>query len=77
MEAIINEALKNGIWVALSVFLIFYNMKANEKQERIQTTREERYMKIIDELTAKLLIINDIQKDIIALRGAIENSRKK
>jgi|GEM_PF-3444243 len=77
MVELVNEALKSGIWAGLSVFLIFYNMKVNEKQEKIQTLREESYLKIIDDLTTRLSVINEMQKDIIEVRQFIEMRKKK
>ncbi|MCD3199020.1 BhlA/UviB family holin-like peptide, partial [Clostridium botulinum] len=50
-----NEILKlassQGIWAALSVVLIFYILKAQEKRDLKQEQREENYQRIIKNLT--------------------------
>jgi preprotein translocase subunit YajC len=50
-------ATSQGIWAVLSVFLIFYILKAQEK-------REDKYQKIIFELTEELKIISEINDHV-------------
>ena len=50
-------ATSQGIWAVLSVFLIFYILKAQEK-------REYKYQKIIFELTEELKIISEINDHV-------------
>lgn len=40
-----------GVWAILSVFLIFYIMKGQEKRDERQDVREQNYQKIILELS--------------------------
>ncbi|WP_430408067.1 BhlA/UviB family holin-like peptide, partial [Intestinibacter bartlettii] len=49
---LVQIATSQGIWAVLSVFLIFYILKAQEK-------REENYQKMIFELTEELKIISE------------------
>ena len=50
-------ATSQGIWAVLSVFLIFYILKAQEN-------REDKYQKIIFELTEELKIISEINDHV-------------
>lgn len=56
-EELIKVATSQGIWAVLSVFLIFYILKAQEK-------REDNYQKIIAELTQELKIISQINENV-------------
>lgn len=58
MEAeLIKVVTSQGIWAVLSVFLIFYILKAQEK-------REDNYQKVIAELTEELKIISQINEHV-------------
>lgn len=63
-----NELLKlassQGIWAALSVALIFYILKAQEKRDIKQEEREKNYQGIIEKLTEKFNIVEDVKKDV-------------
>ncbi|MEL7596665.1 MAG: BhlA/UviB family holin-like peptide [Clostridiaceae bacterium] len=63
-----NELLKlassQGIWAALSVALIFYILKAQEKRDLKQEEREKNYQGIIEKLTEKFNIVEDVKKDV-------------
>ncbi len=63
-----NELLKlassQGIWAALSVALIFYILKAQEKRDMKQEEREKNYQGIIEKLTEKFNIVEDVKKDV-------------
>ncbi|KEI08514.1 BhlA/UviB family holin-like peptide [Clostridium novyi] len=70
-----NEILKlassQGIWAALSVVLIFYILKAQEKRDLKQEQREENYQRIIKNLTDKLYLIEDVKKDLKEVKDVI------
>ncbi|MCY6485391.1 BhlA/UviB family holin-like peptide [Clostridium aestuarii] len=57
-------ASSQGIWAALSVALIFYILKAQEKRDVKQEEREKNYQTIIGKLTEKLNIVEDVKKDV-------------
>lgn len=63
-----NELLRiassQGVWAALSVALIFYILKAQEKRDSKQEQRESKYQEIISNLTNRLDVIDDVKKDI-------------
>ncbi|NFQ99483.1 hypothetical protein FDF84_12900, partial [Clostridium botulinum] len=60
-----------GIWAALSVVLIFYILKAQEKRDLKQEQREENYQRIIKNLTDKLHLIEDVKKDLKEVKEVI------
>ena len=61
---IIKVALSQGVWAALSVVLIFYILKAQEKRDVRQEERENNYQDIISKLTDKFNIVEDVKKDV-------------
>ncbi|KOC46664.1 hypothetical protein ADU86_06730, partial [Clostridium botulinum] len=61
---ILKLASSQGIWAALSVVLIFYILKAQEKRDLKQEQREENYQRIIKNLTDNLHLIEDVKKDV-------------
>lgn len=71
MEKVLQLALDNGIWAALSIILIFYILKAQEKRDLRQDEREESYQKIISELTEKFYIVEEVKKDVEEIKGKI------
>jgi len=70
---LIKAASSQGIWAALSVALIFYILKAQEKRDIKQEEREQNYQNIITNLTEKLNIMDNIQNDLEDLKEGILN----
>ncbi len=70
-----NEVLKlastQGIWAALSIALIFYILKAQEKRDIKQEERELKYQEIISNLTDKLNVIEDVKKDVEEVKSYV------
>ena len=64
LESILNYFNAEGVWAILSVFLIFYILKDQEKRDERQENREEKYQEVITGLTAALQDIGEI-KDIL------------
>ncbi|EQB86410.1 membrane protein implicated in regulation of membrane protease activity [Clostridium punense] len=61
---IMSAALTQGVWAVLSVFLLFYILKAQDKRDQKQEEREKNYQDIISKLTDKLGIVDDVKKDV-------------
>lgn len=61
---IFKIASSQGVWAALSVALIFYILKAQEKRDIKQEEREKNYQDIISKLTDKFNIVEDVKKDV-------------
>jgi len=64
MDKLIESALSQGIWAALSVVLIFYILKQQEKRDLRQEEREGNYHKVISKLTDKLNIVEEVKRDV-------------
>ncbi|KAB3530334.1 hypothetical protein F8154_13940 [Alkaliphilus pronyensis] len=65
MEAeILKLASTQGLWAALSVLLIIYILKAQEKRDFKQEQREEKYQEIICSLTDRLSLIEDVNRKV-------------
>lgn len=64
----LNLTSSQGIWSALSVVLIFYIIRTQDKRDQKQTEREENYQKIIQDLTDKLAIVADIKEGVDKLQ---------
>lgn len=68
---ILNAALTQGIWAVLSVFLLFYILKAQEERDKKQEEREQNYQAIIEKITDKLAVVEIIKKDIEDMKNYI------
>lgn len=70
-EKLLEQAVDNGIWTLLFVVLFLYTLYDSR-------SREERYINvikanqtIIEELSKKLNIVNDIQKNVCDIKDHI------
>ncbi|MCC5909278.1 MAG: hypothetical protein JJT76_02415 [Clostridiaceae bacterium] len=74
-----NEVLKlaasQGVWAALSVALIFYILKTQEKRDKKQEERERKYQEIISSLTDKLSVVEDIKVDMKEVKEYVFNNK--
>lgn len=68
---ILTAALSQGIWAILSVFLLFYILRAQEKRDQKQEEREQSYQDIISKLTDKLGIVDEVKKDVEEIKQYI------
>lgn len=68
---LIKIASSQGIWATLSIFLIFYILKAQEKRDSLQGEREKKYQDIINKLTDEFNIITEIKKDVSNIKEKI------
>ncbi|EYE87372.1 bacteriocin UviB [Fervidicella metallireducens AeB] len=73
---IVKIASSQGIWAVLTVSLILYILKAQEKRDEKQEQRENNYQQIIINLTEKLNIITEVQKDIQEIKETISEKQK-
>ncbi|WPC42325.1 BhlA/UviB family holin-like peptide [Clostridium sp. JS66] len=67
-------AASQGIWAALSIVLIFYIVKAQEKRDLNQDEREKNYQNIILKLTNEFEMIENIQKDVVEIKQHINKN---
>ncbi|WP_286911043.1 BhlA/UviB family holin-like peptide [Clostridium sp. UBA1652] len=73
---LVKMAATQGIWAGLSLVLIFYILKNQEKRDNTQEEREKNYQNIINQLTDKLETLDSISNEIIDLKKNILNNNK-
>ncbi|MCD3218176.1 hypothetical protein G8S55_13395 [Clostridium botulinum C] len=73
-QEILKLASSQGIWAALSVALIFYILKAQEKRDSKQELREVNYQNIIEKLTDKFNLVEDVKKDVEDIKELIHKT---
>lgn len=69
-QEIFQMAISNGIWSALFVGLLIYQLKDSGK-------REKKYQDTIKELSEHLGVVEDIKKDIKEVKKLILNKKLK
>ncbi len=71
-EQLFKLAAANGLWAALYVFLFIYVLyDSRNREKKYQLTIQENQA-IIKELSQKLGIVEDIQKDVIDIREELK-----
>ncbi|MCT4618886.1 MAG: BhlA/UviB family holin-like peptide [Marinisporobacter sp.] len=70
-EKIFELASTQGIWAVISVGLIFYILKNQEKRDLRQEDRENKYQEIIRNLTDKLNLVEDVKKDVEDIKNYV------
>ncbi|WP_326909789.1 BhlA/UviB family holin-like peptide [Sedimentibacter sp. MB31-C6] len=71
-ENLYELATTQGIWALLSIILIFYILKAQEKRDAKQEEREKSYQNIIATLNDKLDIVEDIRTGVNEIKNYIK-----
>lgn len=71
---LLKLAESQGIWATLSIVLIFYILKAQEKRDLRQEDREKNYQEILYKLTDKLNIVEDVKKDVEDIKTYISKN---
>lgn len=73
MEMELLEAITSqGLGAIMSVALMFYIIKNQEKRDAVQNERELNYQKLLNELSMKFEIIKEIQEDLRIVKEKIE-----
>ena len=72
MESIWEIVVSNGIFAALFVWLLFYQLKDSAR-------REKKYIYIIDKLSVQLDVIENIEEDVKEIKKKIffENGKSE
>ena len=73
---ILQLASTQGIWTVLSVILLFYIIRNQEKRDQKQDQRESKYQDLLQKLTEQLDIVKDIKR-LGRNQEYIESSRSK
>ena len=72
LETIIDSALAQSIWAALSIALIFYILKKQENRDLKQDSREAKYQEIISDLSTQLLTVEELKNDVKEIKSIIK-----
>lgn len=70
---VMNVAVLQGIWAVLAVFLLIYIVKSNEQRDTKQEEREKNYQTVIESLTEKFQILNQVQSDLKEIKDNLFN----
>ena len=70
---VMNVAVSQGIWAVLAVFLLIYIVKSNEQRDTKQEEREKNYQTVIESLTEKFQILNQVQSDLKEIKHNLFN----
>ena len=63
-EIILRMVDSQWIWAALFVFLLLYTIKKNDNLDKQQDAREEKYQKMLSELTESLAVVKEIKNTV-------------
>lgn len=74
---LIEIATSQGIWAALSIFLILYILKVQKERDSKQEEIEKNYKSIMVGLTKKFSIIEDMDRNIKNIKMDTEILRNK
>lgn len=74
---LIKLAASQGIWATLSIFLIFYILKAQKDRAAQQAQTEKSYQDLIEELTKKFNIIGDVDRNVKSIKNNLEKLKNK
>ena len=69
-QSILELALTNGIWSALFVGLLIFQLKDSAK-------REKKYQDTIQKLSFHLDVVEDIKEEIKEIRSAVLNTKRR
>lgn len=76
---ILDAALSQGIWAVLAIFLLLYVVKENEKRDLRQEEREKNYQAVIQQLTEKFNVLDEVRDGIADMKEHLfsKNRRKE
>lgn len=70
MEELLQQlAQGQGIWTVLSVFLLIYTIKKNDKLTQRQQKREQEYQDLLQVLSEKYNILLEINNEVKELKN--------
>lgn len=76
METMLDAALTQSIWAALSIALIFYILKKQEARDIRQEERESKYQAIITDLTNQLNVVAELKEDVQEIKDVVKKTLK-
>ena len=70
---VMNVAVSQVILAVVAVFLLIYIVKSNEQRDTKQEEREKNYQTVIESLTEKFQILNQVQSDLKEIKDNLFN----
>lgn len=64
MDEILRVGINQGLGYGLFIILFYWTLKKQEERDEKSEEREKRYQGIIEELTRKFNIIENVQDDV-------------
>lgn len=74
---IIKLASTQGIWTVLSVVLLFYIIRNQEKRDQKQDEREAKYQDLLQKLTEQLNMVKEMKEDIGDIKSYLVSGIKE
>ena len=74
---LLTLASTQGIWTVLSVVLLFYIIRNQEKRDQKQDERESKYQDLLQKLTEQLNMVKEIKEDIYDIKSHILSGTKE
>lgn len=75
MDVQLIESLSSqGLGIVLSVALVFYIIKTQEKRDKMQSDREENYQKLLTDLSRKFGVVQEIQSEVKEIKEIIKKA---
>ena len=71
-QTLLDLAAANGLWAALYVFLFIYVLYDSKNREKKYQITIQENQAIIKELSQKLGIVEDIQRDVVDIREELK-----
>ena len=68
-QEVIRLAATQGLWAVLFVSLLFWVLRENGK-------RESSYQQLLQDLTAKLGVLEDVQRNVNEVKAAVMGLRR-
>lgn len=75
-QTLVDAALTQSIWAALSLALIFYILKKQDSRDQAQEKRENKYQGIIATLSERLTIVEELREDVKEIKKFVSPTEK-
>jgi hypothetical protein len=72
MDELVKAGLQQGLGYGLFVFLLLYVLKTTGDREKKSEDRELKYQNIIEKLTEKFNILENVKDDVKEIKNQIE-----
>lgn len=64
MDEVLRVGINQGLGYGMFIILFYWTLKKQEERDQKSEEREKRYQGIIEELTRKFNIVENVQEDV-------------